>query len=165
MGNEYRPKLDDWGLYFKSSDGCENRRTTADTIAAFLNNRELDVCLSPGKAVLHGFLYGAYGVAKDGTEHTTGYIKELKRAERDSVINGFVKCDVICATCETESGRDEKLYFYTLDLGKGQGSMSLFTAMLLIDYGRARPGDPPGKWISEQPNRYIRPSLRDQGFI
>ena len=165
MGNDYRPKLDDWGVYFKNSDGYENRRTTADVIAAFLDNRKLDTCLNPGKAVLHGYLYGAEGVVRDGTEHITGYIKSLERVERDSVINGFVKCDVICATCETESGRDEKLYFYILDLGKGQGSMSLFTTMILVDHRQARPGDPPGKWMSEQPNRYIRPSLRDQGFI
>ena len=161
--DEYRPKLDDWTLCFDdTTDGKKNYEETADTIARFFHNRECAACSISGRVRLNGFLYGADGVAPDSTEHTTGYVQRIERVDVAEMPLGG-SCDLFRAVCETSTpGREEKLYFYSRDMGKEKGSPSAYAyLMLMVDYNSTMEH---GTWLSKQPGRYIRPELRNKGY-
>lgn len=146
MGDEYKPKLKEWRLCFRSADGYNNRKEVAGAIGGFYADRFVDVCPveAIGKVILDGKIFGCDGVV-DGTQHTTNYLKSLERVR--GVPEGV---ELFCATIIANNGNEARYYLDADDCAP-------MTLMLLNDASKDN--------LKEFPNFYIDQDLWGKGFI
>ncbi len=146
MGDEYRPKLKEWRLCFRSADGYGNRKEVAGAIGSFYADRFIDVCPvgEIGKVILDGKIFGCDGVV-DGTQHTTNYLHSIERVRGVPGEEGL-----FCVTTIANNGNEAKYYLDANDC----------TPMTLVLLN-----DAPKDNLKEFPNFYIDQDLWGKGYI
>ena len=74
----FYPLLEDWGLFFKATDGYANRSTITLCLAEFWNEPHSTEFVVPGKCVVIGRVYGKHDT-EDGKRISTSYIEKIEK--------------------------------------------------------------------------------------
>lgn len=104
----YSPIIKEWELYFRKTDGYDNRTTVAKAFTNFWEKSNTDKLEIPGKCILGGKVFGRKGF-NNGDEIFTSYIESIERIECGN--HNGIPHNLMCAT--TISG--SKYYFYSDD--------------------------------------------------
>lgn len=116
MCSMHEPMIDEWGLFFDTANGYDNRFDVVKAFTDFWGRTSTKRLTVPGKCQLGGRLGGT------GTEKV--FDSEIESIERLDSCNGRARRDLMCAT--TVSGK--KYYFYSDEVS---GYMSLMLSDIL----------------------------------